>query len=282
MFNVNGVPGYKELLKIKKSNTEQNKKFNFFIFGFLIISIILMFYIGVTPFVFFIVFTCFAKLISSVNIYPKYEDYYYNTFLPNVCSYMGVYDLSYIDNQECRYVVNQSGLNCLTDGSIDIETCFIKKDNEFNHFGFYRKSESDDDGTTITFDGLFFVKELNDPLYTTFKIKNFRVKKISVLNKKGYSGKVIVNNKEVLLNDKCIKLLGELENRYGRVYMVLSKRYLAIQFFGSNVCNKYKVNPFLEKGVDTEDHLRIIELSNMEKDFSGIIEELLGEIQFLK
>lgn len=282
MFNVGGVPGYKELFKMKQKNTAQNKKFNFSIFGFLIISILLMFYIGVTPFVFFIVFVSFAKLINGVSIYPKYESYYYNTFLPSVCNYMGVNDLSYVEREEGRYVINQSGLNCLTNGSVDLSTCFLRKENEFNYFGFYKKSETDDDSTTITFDGFFFVKELNDPLYTTFKIKNFRTKKMSVLNKKGYSGKVVVNNKDVILNDKCIKLLGELENRYGRVYMVLGRNYLAIQFFGSNVCNKYKVNPYLENGIDAENHLRIIELSNMEKEFSSIVDELLGEIQFLK
>lgn len=282
MIKLNEVKNYKDLIKLKKKNTEIKSKNDCYITICMVIAVILFFYVGISALILGIVVSAFILVKNSIEVVPNYEKYYYKTFFPNLLEYMEISDLTKLSKTDGENLLSRSGLKSLTDGSIDCCTCFLKKHNEYNYFGFYKKSEATDDDTEITFDGLFFVKELQEPLFVDLKIQDFRLKESGFLNQKGYSGSVKINQKNVVLNEKCIKLLGELENRYGRVYMVSKNNYLSIQFLDFGTCSKYSLDPYLEDGCDTEDHFRIIELSRLEDQFSTIIEELLGEFQFLK
>lgn len=287
MINLQEIKEYQDLLNLKRKNTIKRKILELYITIFFIITILIILWMNISLalfltimfILFFIDLIIFFRPVDEMSAYSNYKDYYYQTFLPSVCSHFNIQKLLCIDRNKGIDLLEKSGLYKLIPGTIDSFTCFLTEENEFNYFGFYTKFEAHYRGSQTTFDGLFFIKEQMDPLLLNLKIKDFKASTFNIFNKKGYSGTILVNDKEILLNDKCIKLLKELESRFGTVYLVANSNYLAVQFSKLLTKEHYLLNPYLEKGIDSEDHLKFIEFSNLEKEFSHIIQELLSEIQ---
>lgn len=282
MINLNEMKLYQDLIKLKKKNEKIKSKYDKYIIIGILILIALLSYVGVGAIIFFILIIVVFKTKNYAEVMPVYHKFYYETFFPDLLERVGISDMTKIEFSDSEKLLRRSGLYNLEDGSMHSCTCFLRKNNEFNYFGCYKKTVSSDDGVETTFDGTFFIKELQSPLYSDIIIKKFRLSDESVFNKKGYSGMVTINNKEIRLNDNCIKLLGELEKRYGKVYLLTKNNCLAIQFADFETCSNYRLNPYLENGQDTDNHFQFIELSMLEEEFSSLIQELLSELQYSK
>lgn len=282
VIKLKDVNNYEDLIKLKNKNTKIKSKSNLYIFLVLALAGILSFYVGAFLILSNWLFIFFFKVIYYLSICSHYKKYYYEKFYPELLEYIGIHDLMYIKDADGKKIIKKSGLNRLTSGGILSITCFHKSSNEFNYFGYYKQTQGNEHHSETTFDGYFFIKETKDPLPFNLTIKCFGFSNTNLLNEKYFSGSVTLNGRDVKLSENCIKLLADLEQRFGRAFIVVNENCIAVQFHKLGTDSNYELMPYLENGVDTEDHFRIIELSNLEKEFSSIVDELLGEIQFLK
>lgn len=282
MINLTGTNFYNELLDLKRKNSNKRKK-NLETSAFLfVLSFILSLKFSALICIITVVALFWCNLINYTSMIPNYESFYYLTFLPQLLNHVGIYDLGFVKEQEGYKRIRKSGLDLLTKGNIVQSTCFYKESNEFNYFGYYRKTKKVHQGKesrdVTTFDGYFFMKKIQEESLFDFRIVGFKPQDENILNKKGYSGKAFLNYEEFTLSDRAIDLLTGLQKEFGKIYLCLEDGYLAIQFLSFGTCTSYNLEPCLKKGVDTEDHFKIIELSKMDSKIAPIVNELLEDV----
>lgn len=282
MINLKGAQFYSQLMDLKRNNT---KKMSILYFNsILIIALSIVLSCGRTFLISIfatlgLLFFCSIRYISMIS---DYEFYYYETFFPELLSSMGIYYLNFVPEKTGIEVIKKSGLNLLTEGNISQSTCFYSNNNYFNYFGYYKKTKEIKSGkhtsNVINFDGYFFVKELDEDYPFDFRIVDFKQQNESFFNKKGYTGKAFLNYKEVQLSSYSIEQLASLQKEFGRLYISIENSYLAIQFLELGKCAQYMLNPCLEKGKDSDDHFKIIELSKLDAKIAPIFNQVLEDV----
>lgn len=255
-----------------------------FKFSVVFMSIFIVLSVLFTPslIIFGIVLSVVSNAIILSTKVPEYSEFYYRKFFPELLKSNGIYDLKRIDNEIGAQMVRDSGLSRFTNGSIKKMNCFESGSHSFSHFGYYKKIKrhrsKNGNTSTTTFDGLFFIRKVPNNQSSNLKLVGFKTSKSSTLSNQYYSGKVFVNNKSITLSKESIKMLRELENEFGRLYISINNGYLAVQFLKFGTCQSYRLYPYLKHGKDTEDHFKIINLSNRIKDIDYIISKVLEDV----
>lgn len=282
MNNLKGNPFYDQLFETKKENSKKKRKLFETVAFWLFVSFVLSFILSELIFIVTVVVCFIVVLCKYATLVPDYESFYYMTFFPELLKHIGINDMRPIRTEKGRGHVRRSGLDILTNGRIMQLSCFEKDSNEFNYFGYYRKSERRHNGkesrNVTTFDGLFFLKEVEEKRLFDFRVVAFKPQDENVFNKKGYSGAVFLNYEKYQLSDHAIDLLAGLYSEFGKVYISYEEGYLGIQFLNFGTCYSYNLNPYLKKGEDTEDHFKIIELSKLDSKIAPVVYELLEDV----
>lgn len=282
MINLKGNPFYDQLFDFKKANSNRRKKVWKNSALFLILAFILSFKFSSLVFIFTVVALLLVHLNDCASLIPKYQTYYFLTFFPELVKYMGIHDLKFIKEEQGEKLIRKSGLDLLTEGNVRQVDCFCKESNEFNYFGYYKKTKKVHQGKdtkyVTTFDGLFFIKEVKEDRPFDFRVVGFKPQDENIFNKKGYTGRAFLNYEEFQLSDRAIDLLTGLQKEFGKLYISFEDGYLAIQFLNLGTCYDYNLEPCLKRGEDTDDHFKIIELSKIDSKIAPIVNELLQDI----
>lgn len=282
MIDLKDVPYYNELLKMKKENMKVKRKGIKYATIIMLICIILSFKYSLFPLILGIVVSVLLNVIMHESKMPEYERFYYEKFFPEFLKLNGIYDLKFEDKQRGSHLLESSGLSSLTGGAIQQVGCFKRKSNAFKYFGYYEKIKrqrtKNGNSSTTTFDGFFFIKKLYNKPEFNLEIIGFKASKPNAINKKGYFGRVLVNNEKIILSKQSIKLLKELEHEYGKMFVSLNDNYLAVQFFKYGSCQFNRLYPYLKHGKYTENHFKIIDLSNRSEKIDYIMNQVLEDV----
>lgn len=283
MTNLNEIAFYNELMELKRANMKVRnralKRTACIMAPFIFLSLKFNLFFMVPG----IVVSVLYNVIVRTLLLPDYEKFYYQKFFPELLNSLDIYDLKLVSDQQGSNFIRSSGLFGLSQGFIHQMGCFKRERNEFKYFGYYEKIKkernSEDNSYSTTFEGTFFIKQLEKKSDISFKLIMFKAQKPNIFNKKGYTGKCFLNDEKFILSEKSVKLLKELQDEYGKVSISLHKKYLAVQFYKLRSCICFGLNPYLKKGEDTEDHFKIIELSNRDSKISYILFQVLEDIK---